>query len=228
MLTRLKVNGFKNLVNVDVRFGPFTCIAGPNGVGKSNLFDAILFLSALADQPLLEAATSVRGEATPGSHPGYLFHSVGEKRSSDMSFEAEMLVPPEGEDDLGQPASAAITFLRYRLVLTLHDNAVHIHDERLDYITKGRAPKNLVFPHKLAWRKSVIIGRRTAPLISTKIEDGIRTILLHQDQGEGYKGGGKPRPHAADRLPRTVLSTVVAASPAGAISDENPRSLPRN
>jgi predicted ATPase len=217
MLTRLKVNGFKNLMDVDVRFGPFTCIAGPNGVGKSNLFDAILFLSALADQPLLEAAASVRGGAAPASHPGHLFHSVGATRSSEMSFEAEMLVPPEGEDDLGQPASAAITFLRYRLVLTLHDNAVHILDERLDYITKGRARKNLVFPHKLAWRESVIIGRRTAPLISTKIEDGIRTILLHQDQGEGYKGGGKPRPHAADRLPRTVLSTASAAEGATAL-----------
>jgi hypothetical protein len=35
------VKGFKNLKEVDVRFGPFTCIAGGNAVGKSNLFDAI-------------------------------------------------------------------------------------------------------------------------------------------------------------------------------------------
>ena len=34
MLTRLKITGFKNLVDVDVRFGPFTCIAGVNGVGN--------------------------------------------------------------------------------------------------------------------------------------------------------------------------------------------------
>ncbi len=27
MITRLQVSGFKNLVDVDVRFGPFTCIA---------------------------------------------------------------------------------------------------------------------------------------------------------------------------------------------------------
>jgi AAA15 family ATPase/GTPase len=60
MLTRLKVSGFKNLIDVDVRFGPFTCIAGANGVGKSNLFDAIRFLSALSSLPLLEAARSVR------------------------------------------------------------------------------------------------------------------------------------------------------------------------
>ncbi|MEC4817495.1 MAG: AAA family ATPase [Scytonema sp. PMC 1069.18] len=62
MLTRLKVSGFKNLVDVDVRFGPFTCVAGANGVGKSNLFDAIRFLSAIADRPLVEAALSVRDE----------------------------------------------------------------------------------------------------------------------------------------------------------------------
>lgn len=53
MLNRLKVSGFKNLMDVDIRFGPFTCIAGPIAVGKSNLFDAIRFLSALADRPSL-------------------------------------------------------------------------------------------------------------------------------------------------------------------------------
>lgn len=61
MLTRLSVDGFKNLDGLDVRFGPFTCIAGPNGVGKSNLFDAIWFLAALSHMPLLEAALTVRG-----------------------------------------------------------------------------------------------------------------------------------------------------------------------
>jgi AAA15 family ATPase/GTPase len=60
MLTRLKVNGFKNLQDVDVRFGPFTCVAGSNGVGKSNLFDAIHFLSLLADKTFVEAAATVR------------------------------------------------------------------------------------------------------------------------------------------------------------------------
>jgi len=66
MLTRLKINGFKNLVGVDVRFGPFTCIAGANGVGKSNLFDAIRFLSALASETLIDAALSVRDRDNAG------------------------------------------------------------------------------------------------------------------------------------------------------------------
>lgn len=64
MLTRLKVSGFKNLVDIDVRFGAFTCIAGVNGVGKSNLFDAIRFLSLLAQCPLTEAALKVRNGST--------------------------------------------------------------------------------------------------------------------------------------------------------------------
>ncbi|WP_081697834.1 AAA family ATPase [Schaalia georgiae] len=60
MLTRFEVSGFKNLENVTVDFGPFTCIAGPNSVGKSNLFDAIEFLSLLSDHNFLEACTLIR------------------------------------------------------------------------------------------------------------------------------------------------------------------------
>src|SRR5712692_8637654 len=113
MLTRLKVSGFKNLVDVDVRFGPFTCVAGANGVGKSNLFDAIRFLGALADRPLIDAAVTVRDEGGRTADVKSLFHRVGDDYTNEMSFEAEMIVPSEGLDDLGQNASASITFLRY-------------------------------------------------------------------------------------------------------------------
>ena len=34
MLTRLQVSGFKKLVDVDVRFGPFTCVVGPKWRGQ--------------------------------------------------------------------------------------------------------------------------------------------------------------------------------------------------
>jgi recombinational DNA repair ATPase RecF len=79
VLTRLKVAGFKNLVDIDVRFGPFTCIAGANGVGKSNLFDAIKFLSALADHQLLDAAMSVRDEGNRTGDVRSLFHRIGDR-----------------------------------------------------------------------------------------------------------------------------------------------------
>src|SRR2546423_9771762 len=98
MLTRLKVSGFKNLIDVDVRFGSFTCIAGANGVGKSNLFDAIRFLSALADRPLIDAARSVRDESGRAGDIRSLFHRVGDHYDNEISFVAEMIVPSEGED----------------------------------------------------------------------------------------------------------------------------------
>src|SRR6185295_8141333 len=103
MLTRLKVSGFKNLVDVDVRFGPFTCVAGTNAVGKSNLFDAIRFLSALADRPLVDAAMSIRDGGRTADLRS-LFHSIGSDYDDQMTLEAEMLVPREGVDDLGQKA----------------------------------------------------------------------------------------------------------------------------
>src|SRR5271165_4626925 len=114
MLTRLKVKGFKNLVDVDVWFGPFTCIAGANGVGKSNLLDAITFMSALADRPLIDAALSVRDEGGRTGDLRSIFHHVGERYASEMMFEAEMIIPKDGVDDLGQRAEASITFLRYK------------------------------------------------------------------------------------------------------------------
>src|SRR3954451_22140787 len=101
MLTRLKVNGFKNLVDVDVRFGPFTCIAGVNGAGKSNLFDAIQFLSALADRLPAEATQSIRAEGKRTNETYDLFLRIGGEPVEQMSFESEMIVPRDFVDELG-------------------------------------------------------------------------------------------------------------------------------
>lgn len=122
MLTRLRISGFKNLVDVDVYFGPFTCVAGANAVGKSNLFDAIHFLSALADHPLIDAALSVRDEGGRTTDVKSLFHRVGDTFDKEMSFEAEMIVPHEGWDDLGQRAKATITFLRYSVTIAYRED----------------------------------------------------------------------------------------------------------
>jgi len=213
MLTRLKVSGFKNLVDVDVYFGPFTCIAGVNGVGKSNLFDAIKFLSALSDRSLTEAALSVRDEGGRTGDVKSLFHRVGDKYDTEMSFEVEMIVPGEGLDDLGQKAEASITFLRYSVALSYRQDdslrssgALELTREELVQINLGDAKAHLPFPHKNTWRKSAVQGRRISPLISTVGEDANRVINLHQD---GISG--RPLKRLAVNLPRTVLSASNAA-----------------
>jgi predicted ATPase len=216
MLTRLKVKGFKNLVDVDIRFGPFTCIAGANGVGKSNLFDAIRFLGALADdRSLVEAAKSVREGRTADVRS--LFHRIGDQHADRMFFEAEMIVPLEGDDDLGQHAKASITFLRYTLELAYRGESskrsvggLELEQEKLEHINLGDAKKNLWFPHSKEWRTSAISGRRTSAFISTEGEGDQRKVLLHQDSGD-HKGGGRPTPRLAASMPRTLLSVANAA-----------------
>jgi predicted ATPase len=216
MLTRLKVSGFKNLVDIDVQFGPFTCIAGVNGVGKSNLFDAIHFLSALADRPLLDAALSVRdaGDRTADVHS--LFHRVGTTYEDEMFFEAEMIVPREGVDDLGQEVKASITFLRYIVALAYRKDesirslgSLELIKEELVHIKIGDASKHLLFPHAAnTWRKTAVRGERRVPFfISTEGEGINRVIKLHQDGGSS----GRPLSRLAINLPRTVLSAANAA-----------------
>lgn len=221
MLTRLKVDGFKNLVGVDVRFGPFTCIAGANGVGKSNLFDAIRFLSLTANYSLLEAALHVRDEAGHNNDVRGLFHRIGDKPVDEISFEAEMIVPTQAVDDLGQVGRPTVTFLHYFLTIRLRSGATNgsnptpleIVREELVHIKKGDAHDHLLFDHNAEeWRNVVVTGRRAgvAFISTTEKERGAPIIKLHQD-AQDAKGGGRAFERAASTLPRTVLSSATAA-----------------
>lgn len=209
MLTRLKVKGFKNLLDVDVRFGPLTCIAGANGVGKSNLFDAIAFMSALADRPLLDAALGVRDDGTRrGTDIRDLFYRSGSYTAPEMSFEAEMIIPKTGVDDFGQLVEATTTFLRYKVRLRLREqsNAVsplEVLEESLYYIKLGDAKKSLAFDFDKKWRETALAGQRTTSFIST---DGAK-IKLHQDN----KGSGRATTYNPTSLTRTILSGINSA-----------------
>lgn len=224
MLTRLKVSGFKNLADVDISFGPFTCVAGANGVGKSNLFDAITFLSALAERPLIDAALSVRDEGGRTADVRSLFRRVGDEHEQEMSFEAEMIVPPTGWDDLGQEARASITFLCYTLKLAYREGegnrslgSLEIIEEKLVHINQSDAKSHLAFPHAPGWRNSAVQGKRVGgDFISTEEQEPNRVIKLHQDGRHG-----RPRSLLAASLPRTVLSATNAAESPTALLARN-------
>jgi predicted ATPase len=214
VLTRLRVDGFKNLRGVDLRFGPFTCIAGPNGVGKSNLFDAIRFLSLLADHKIMDAARRVRGSSDDPSDPRSLFARASDGHLDTMSLEVETLVPRSVTDAFGGSAQASITFLRYRVELRYQapsDNdrfgrVVVVH-EQLDHINLSEAKKHLPWPHAARnFRERVAVGRRSGTsFISTDTdEDGRVAILTHQDGGSR----GQPRRSSAALATATTVGAT--------------------
>jgi len=206
VLTRLQIFGFKNLVNVDIRLGPFSCIAGANGVGKSNVFDAIHFLSLLANKPIHEAAAFVRDESLRSSDPRSLFHIGPDGPVTEMRFVADMIVPKMALDDFNLPADATHTFLQYELALRWTEEGrtgrISISHESLVPIPCGEAKSKLGFGSSNDWEEKVLIGLRTAPFLSTSNDLGAFTIRRHQD-GEI---GAKQQPVPAETLPRTLLS----------------------
>lgn len=208
MITRLKIDGFKSLVDIDIQLGPFTCIAGANAVGKSNLFDALIFLSALADKTVVEAAKTVRSDGKKHNNIKDIFHKYGDNYSNKITFEISMLIKQETEDDLGQQAKASITSVQYNLVLIYNgDNdenePIIIEKEELLPIPLRDAKKNLHFAYNTVWTNSVIIGRRTVPFISTNDDQ----IQIHQ---EGRGGLGKYKPQ---KMQRTLLSNATSEYP---------------
>lgn len=217
MLTRLKVDGFKNLVGTEVRLGPFTCIAGYNGVGKSNVFDAIRFLALLADHTFIDAARQIRG----GGDPASLFTASGD---GVMRFECDIVIPGRGTDDFRQEAEATHTYLTYVLELELVREAagperIELKHEELKYISVGEAKKRLGFECSKAWFQSAVrTSHRRVGYIETRTVGRQRRIRLSadkmRDEDKHKRGGGKPTDFLASTLPRSVLSAASHAEEA--------------
>jgi predicted ATPase len=211
MLTKLEVNGFKNLIDFSVSFGPFTCIAGLNGVGKSNIFDAIRFLALLADRSIVEAAMEVRGSKSADLLD--IFWTNGVEVADRLSLAVEMIVPGEIMDDFGRSAMASSTFLRYEVELGRESvpaqtgaTGLYLIREQLAHINKGDAPNRLSFPLSAKeFRNGVVSNkRRNAGFISTHEEEGMTVIRLHQDGGSS----GNPQTIPARYLPKTVVANT--------------------
>lgn len=213
MLTRLEVDGFKNLFDLKIDFGPYTCIAGPNAVGKSNVFDVIEFLSLIAEHPFLEAAQRLRSAGQRPGDPGTLFWVDGQQTREPMKLAVEMIVAEDVTDDFGQTAKASSTFLRYEVTLayvpteykgTRRMGTIKLVHEDLTYISQTDASARLAwtspypkFRHQLVKNK-----RRGQGYISTLNTGADVAFQVHQD------GGGRGQPRRSSVAPRTVMSTI--------------------
>jgi predicted ATPase len=201
MLTRIEIDGFKSFRNFAVDLKPFQVFIGANGVGKTNLFDAIALLAALAeDAPLQEAFKQGRGQLAE------LF-SLGSdgKRQLVMRFAAEMLLDKTVSIN-ERPRALACNRLRYELELGLRpdDNTIFIRNEKLAGIsdTNDKWAKDAL---SAKTRKAIILRERRAPYIETLESETKTTIYRNQDA----PAGGREAISAASSN-RTALSGAAA------------------
>lgn len=208
MLTRLQVQGFKNLLDVDIRFGPFTCIAGRNAAGKSNLFDAIRFLHLLTRHPIMEAVKLLRETKGRSPEPRSLFTAFGTFIAPEIRFVADLLIGRNVQDDFGITAEAAISSLRYTLAFRLADvdgaERLELAEESLTPINQESARGSLGFPASRKFKDSTIRGRRVGAFISTIPGEAGPQIKVHQ---EGQGGRNVPAPKSS----RTVLGGLASS-----------------
>ena len=98
MITKIEIDGFKSFENFSMEFRPFTVIAGINGVGKSNLFDAMRHLSDLvSDKTLRESFETDRGSL----FDLFTRYPSGERKRR-ISYAVELLLPKVIEDEFSE------------------------------------------------------------------------------------------------------------------------------
>lgn len=207
MITRLEIDGFKTFSNFKIDLSSFVVIAGTNGSGKSNLFDAIQLLSRLAETELKSAFQEQRGEARE------LFTLLSDGTYKEkMSFMVEMLVDKKVKDSWGNEKELKYTRLKYILEIQRKkddrknlDTLIIVKEELLPIKKEGDKWYDLnVGPKNVYYRPQNRVGR-TVAYISTEIINDIVTLHLHTDGARG----GKPSP--AKEVEQTVLSGVTNA-----------------
>lgn len=93
MLKRIKIQGYKSLVDVEVHLQPLTVLFGPNASGKSNFLDALQLLSRIANSRTLRDAFAPPYRGLPVE--SFTFGSKGiqgivEQERVSFSFEADV------------------------------------------------------------------------------------------------------------------------------------------
>jgi len=177
VLTRLSVQGFRNLLDVDLRLGPLTALVGPNGAGKTNLLAAIRFLSLLARHPIAEAVRRLAG-----AEPGPLPTRFAGRSAPRLRLAAELIVRREVTDDLGVPTTAAKSTVRWALTLRPGEGgALELEEESLRPIRQADAHRDTRAWARLAFRDSVVSGRRRQPFVSTGGAVDRPSLRIHQE-----------------------------------------------
>jgi predicted ATPase len=202
MLTRIEIDGFKTFEGFSLDLRPLTAMVGPNASGKSNLFDALRFLSLLAQYDIRTAMQGLRGE------PEELFRQTPTGHSDCMSFAVEVLLSRTGVDAFGTSYDIPAQRLRYELKLALTQNSegvprgIVVREENCRPIVKKDDRATYLRDPKL----KLSYNARVAPFI--KKNDNGDAILVRQD---GRQKHGRPVHLSLKEASRTALSTITTA-----------------
>ena len=167
VITRIEIDGFKTFNDFALDLRPFTAVVGPNASGKSNLFDAIKFVSRLTQTDIREAMQELRGR------PEELFRRTSTGRSDRMAFAVEVLLEPQGMDAFGKTFDLRTQRIRYELEIAVRTGA----DRRLEgiYVYRERCLpiRRQEERSSIAWNTgSVRYGQQSKPFIATRSGSG--------------------------------------------------------
>ncbi|MDB5033079.1 MAG: Recombination protein [Chlorobi bacterium] len=203
MITRVEIDGFRMFHDAALEIAPFQAIIGAGDAGKSNFFEVLALLSALAESDLLTAFHMLHGE------PREMF-TLREDGSfaGCMRLAVEMLTASDVEDAFGARGEIRYTRMRYEVEIARRMDArgverLYVMHEALQPIQRSDDPwaRRHIVRGREFWLPTLKTGR-TVPFISTRNDDGIATIYLHQD------GRGGDMAAVAQGAERTVLSTI--------------------
>lgn len=169
MIRRLRVKGYKSLVDVDVELGPLTVVFGPNATGKSNLLDAVNLLSRMVtSENLEEAFASHRGSPLEAFTfgDGGMEELLG-RSSAQFTVEADVELAEdvertvreqierarEGLSDGKHRSLVMKRLLRYSITVEILTASGHLRvmDERLEVLKADLTPDGTRTP--FLWRE---------------------------------------------------------------------------
>lgn len=205
LITRIEIDGFKTFTKFSADLKPFVAVIGPNASGKSNLFDALKFLSKLAQTDVRQAMQDLRGE------PEELFRQTARGTQKKMTFALEALLPKQGTDDFGAKFETPAQRIRYEIQLEMKDEPQGIFVTHEDCrIIKGEDDKiSFALPTRIS-RSS----RKTSFLETETDAAGIPRIFNIRQDGlaaSGTSKRGSPLQLPASEASRSALSTIVTS-----------------
>lgn len=212
MLTRFEVSGFKNLRDVAVDFGSFTCVAGQNGVGKSNLFDAVQLMSHLASGTFREAIAAVRPAAGQRATQESVLSEAVLAGEENLRLAAEVLLRPGLRLQAGPGKSKPLNdrYLRYEVELAVDTSyrgtrarPIRLVSERL--MSCNSSPHEPVLGDEYSASQDIYIETETFPSLFDEDGDaaGTEDVVLLYGQGLG---------EASLKADWVVLADVCAAA----------------